>query len=117
MLDMPHPLHHIHIRKRIYRNRERYPSSKKRVRLMDKLVYVAAILGPVMTIPQLAVVYLERNVAGLSFVSWFSYIILNMIWLSYGILHKDRPIIITSAAWAVMHGLVAFGIVLYGRVF
>ena len=111
---MAHPVHHYHKRKRIYRNYEPYPSRKRSKRFMDKIVYLVAILGPIMTIPQFLKVYVEQNVSGLSLISWSSYFLINIVWLCYGILHKEKPIVLAYSAWMIMNGLIALGIVVYG---
>jgi len=106
-------LHHFSRRKRIYQKHEPYPHPNKWKRLMDKLIYVIGILGPIMTIPQLMKVWIEKNVAGLSIVSWGAYLIIAIFWLVYGIMHKDKPIVFSSGLWIIVHSLIIVGVVLY----
>ena len=114
---MPHislGLHHFHRRKRIYQKHEKYPSKNKWKRLMDRLILVVGILGPVMTIPQLMKIYIERNAAGISVITYSSYFILDFFWLAYGIIHKEKPIILTFAAWILLNILIIAGTLMYG---
>ena len=80
---------------------------------MDKLVYVAGIGSPIMTFPQLYKIWINKTTEGLSLVTWIAYFITAIIWLSYGVVHKDRPIIITNILWVVMDIAIILGIILY----
>ncbi len=111
---MTQPLHHFHRRKRIYRKHEAYPSRNKWKRLMDKLIFAVGVLGPIMTIPQLFKIFVERNAAGLSFVTFISYLILNFFWLAYGIMHREKPIIMMFVAWIILNIIIIAGIIIYG---
>ena len=106
-------LHHFHKRKRIYVNHESYPHPDKWKRLMDKLIYVVGIAGPLMTIPQVAKIWLEKSAAGISIIAWISYIVSSAIWLIYGIMHKDKPITISSLMFVVVNLLVVIGALIY----
>ncbi len=114
---MPHislGLHHFHRRKRIYKKHERYPSPNKWKRRMDRLILLVGIMGPVMTVPQILKIFIERNAASLSLVTFASYLILDFFWLAYGIMHKEKPIIISFAAWMLLNILIIAGIMMYG---
>jgi len=63
-----------------------------------------------MTLPQLAEVWIARNVAGVSPITWGSYFILNIFWFVYGITHKEKPIIIASILWMVLDMLIVVGV-------
>ena len=69
-MHLQHGLHHFYKRKRIYQKLEPYPHPNKWKRLMDKLIYAVGIFGPVMTIPQLTKIWLDKNAAGVSAISW-----------------------------------------------
>lgn len=105
--------HHHHIRKRIYKKHEPYPHPNKVKRFVDKLIYPVAIMGPVMTIPQFINVWIGKDASGVSALSWFSYSVLSIVWLIYGLLHKEKPIIITSIIWIILDALIAIGALIY----
>ena len=44
---------HIHQRKRTHVNHEKYPHPNKWIRLLDKLVLVFAVIGPLVEVPAL----------------------------------------------------------------
>ncbi|MBW3020761.1 hypothetical protein KY334_05670 [Candidatus Woesearchaeota archaeon] len=97
--------HHYHRSKK---------KSTKYQKILDKLVYAAGIGGPIMTIPQILKIWAEKTVAGVSLTSWSAYLIMAIIWLMYGIEHKEKPIIVTNALWVVFESLVVVGIIIYG---
>lgn len=106
-------LHHFHRRKRIYRKHEAYPSRNKWKRLMDRLILVVGILGPIMTLPQLLKIFAEKDASGISVITFSSYLILDFFWLTYGIMHKEKPIIMTFVAWIMLNILIISGVLIY----
>ena len=110
-------LHHLHLRKRIHSKREKFPSPDKKIRILDNLVLVASALGPLMTIPQLLKIFIFHDAGGVSFISWLAYFLLSFIWLSYGIVHKVKPIIISNILWIIISLSTVIGIIMYGSGF
>lgn len=109
------PVHHFHTRKRMSQKKlENYPSRKKWVKLMDKVIYVIGFFGPLMTIPQLTKIWVEQNAAGVSLLSWSGFVVYSLFWMTYGILHREKPIIFTHGLWAVMQILIVIGVLIYG---
>ena len=107
-------LHHFHKRKRIYKNFEPYPHPSRWKSLMDRIIYVVAFAGPVMTVPQVLQIFLDKNASGISVISWITYTITSTFWLIYGILHKDKPIAISSIAWIILEIFIIAGTILFG---
>ncbi|MEK7107430.1 MAG: hypothetical protein AAB899_04570, partial [Patescibacteria group bacterium] len=77
-------------------------------------VYTAGILGPVISLPQVIIVYVGQDVAGISVISWLGWAILDIPFIIYGFAHKERPIIITYTLWMMINLSVAIGAVIYG---
>lgn len=100
-------LHHLSKRKRLFKKFEKYPSDKKFIRFLDRLLIIIAVVGPIMAIPQLYQVYFYQNAAGISALSWFSWAAMNLIWLTYGFVHKEKPIIITYILWFIVNMMMA----------
>jgi len=107
-------LHHFHKRKRIYQKHEPYPHPSKLKRFIDKSIYVIAVFGMVMTIPQITKIWVEKNAAGVSAISWGAYMVGATFWLTYGIVHKEKPIIFTNSIWIFLEILVVVGTLIYG---
>ncbi len=108
-------LHHLHKRKRIsQKNLEPYPSKDKLKNLLDKLVYIMGAFGLIMTIPQILKIWLDQNAAGVSVISWSAYLLSSIVWVAYGIVHKEKPIIVIYSMWIIMKLLIIIGTILYG---
>jgi uncharacterized protein with PQ loop repeat len=105
--------HHIHKRKRVHQKLEKYPHPNPWINFLDRLLIVLAVIGPMTNIPQIAKIYIEKNASGLSLLSWLLYFFLSIPWILYGIVHKEKPIIISSSLWAVTDFIVIIGILLY----
>lgn len=114
MVNNSGAFHHYHIRKRIHLKHEPFPHPDKAKRLFDKFIYAVVILGPIMNLPQLLRIWLQKNASGVSLVSWASFSVFSLIWLCYGIIHKEKPIIFMNFALMIMQALIAVGVILYG---
>ena len=93
-----------------HHHRKKPATKKKPASTIDWLIYAAVILGPVMTIPQLSMIWIDGKKDS-SIISWASYFVIACLWLAYGIKHKDKPIIIVQIAWMVVDALVVIGLV------
>lgn len=82
--------------------------------IFDKLVYIIAIVTPLMTIPQALKIFINKNAVDLALVTWLAYLVSAFVWLTYGIFHKEKPIIINSALWIILNSIIIGGIFLYG---
>ncbi|MBC7512700.1 hypothetical protein H7142_03530 [Candidatus Saccharibacteria bacterium] len=67
--DMPYKRKHIKIVK-----------SKKKKDIIDRLIYPAAIATPLMTLPQLYIIWVDKD-TGASVITWASYSVIALIWL------------------------------------
>lgn len=114
MTDHNIGLHHQHIRKRIHEKHEEYPHPNKLKQFFDKLIFVVAIVGPIVNLPQLFKIWSNKDATGVSFISWASFSIISIVWFVYGILHKDKAIIIMFSALTIIQTLIAIGAFLYG---
>lgn len=110
---MYHGFHHLHARKRIYKNLETFPSRSLLKRLFDYIMYAAAIAAPLALLPQVIELYSTKDAGVLSLPTWALLGLLNCLWLFYGILHREPPIIITNIALAAINFIIVAGILLY----
>lgn len=93
---------------------KRVKSAKKKD-FIDKLIYPAAIATPLMTLPQLYIVWIEKE-AGASLITWAAYTVIAAIWLVYAIKTKDVPLIILEAPSLVLYAAISIGILMFGLV-
>jgi len=106
-------MHHLHIRKRIDLKKEKYPHPDKFKRLIDNLIYVIALFGPIVSIPQIIKIYFYQNASGVSTFTWTGYLIGSIFWLIYGIIHKEKPIIFSSILWIIIEIFIFIGTIIY----
>ncbi len=99
--------HHLAIKKR------REQGSSHPLRGLNTLAYAIGIIGPMVTLPQLYEVWIQKNVAGVSIFSWGAFTLLSIFWCYYAKRHNERPLIISQGLWAIMNGLVALGVIAY----
>jgi uncharacterized protein with PQ loop repeat len=109
-------LHHIHKRKKLHQdhNLEPYPHPKRFVRWLDLTIFFLAFAGPLANLPQIIQIFTEKTAAGLSFTTWLIFVIIAVPWIAYGIVHKEKPIIIANILWFITQLFVVIGIVMYG---
>jgi len=105
-------LHHFHVRKRIYKKYEPYPHPNKLKNAMDRLIYFIGIIGPLMTVPQIMNVWVYRSSEGVSVLTWNAFTVIAFFWVVYGVLHKEKPIIMTNILWMIFNSLIVAGVML-----
>jgi len=105
--------HHLHLRKRKYEKLEPLPHPEGLKRFLDKTMVFIATAGPIAALPQVFDVFFTKNVSGLSFTTWSLWTLLSCVWLLYGILHKELPIIVSNVLYILLQGLVVVAILVY----
>ena len=106
-------LRHVNLRKRIHEKLEKYPNPDKFKRLLDKIIYYVAFLGPLITLPQVYKVFSSGDVSGISAVTFIGYTVVSCIWFVYGWAHKEKPIMISQGLFAILHGSIAVAALVY----
>ncbi len=101
-------------RRLTFKKLELYPSNKFWIKFLDKFLIIVATVGPLTTFPQIWKIFSQQNAAGLSLFSWLSWALLNIPWILYGLVHKDKPIITAYILWFLMNLTVVIGIFMYG---
>jgi uncharacterized protein with PQ loop repeat len=106
-------LHHIHKRKRVHERLEPYPHENKWVKLLDDFLLAVAVIGPVMSIPQIWKIFSTRTAAGVSALSFGLFAAFNIPWIIYGAVHREKPIYIAYILWLISNTAVVVGTMLY----
>lgn len=112
-------LHHFH-KKRIHKKYEKHskdkehPSKDKWKRFIDKIIYIGAVVGPIIAIPQIMKIWVEKNASGVSVISWSGYLVSAIFWLIYGVVHKEKPIVVTNIIWIFLQAIIVVGTLIYG---
>jgi uncharacterized protein with PQ loop repeat len=87
--------------------------TKKKVALFDRMVVVTSLVAPIMTIPQVVQIWSTQNAQGVSLYTWGTYFIGSLIWITYGIIHKEKPILYSYSLFFIVNGLVVLGVLLF----
>jgi len=72
-----------------------------------------SLIGPVAMLPQVYDVFARQSASGLSLTTWSLWTLLAIVWIYYGYVHKEKPILFANIAYFVLQGLVVFGILIY----
>lgn len=103
-----HGVHHLHTRKRKPDARAKHLKE-----VVDRIAFVVGVIGPLLTLPQVWIIWAHQQVNGLSLVTWSSYVLNNIFWIYYGFLHEEKPIIVMYFFWLVVNLSVVFGIFVF----
>lgn len=90
-----------------------YKILKKERTGIDRAMLGIGIFGPIATIPQVLTIYIDKQVAGISVISWMFYSISALLTLAYGIVHGLRPLIVSSILWLIVDIIIIVGCIIY----
>jgi uncharacterized protein with PQ loop repeat len=90
----------------VMRSRER--------QLLNRLLGVMSIVTMVMTIPQVWIIWVGKETAGVSLLSWSAYLASALLWFWHGLHERDRNIYLACVGWILLDLAVIVGIVVYG---
>jgi uncharacterized protein with PQ loop repeat len=82
--------------------------------LIDRLVYVAAIVEPLFSLPQSYQIYSDKSAVSTSILTWIGFEVMSLIWIWYAIIHKERTILIYQGLFFIIDGSVLIGAIYYG---
>ncbi|HSW65670.1 MAG TPA: hypothetical protein VLI54_00840 [Bacillota bacterium] len=83
-------------------------------RFINKAIIAVAATQPLGTIPQIVTVFQHRDGSSLSISSWAIYILFDFMWLWYGVVEKQKAVIVSAVMFTLMEGAVLLGALLYG---
>jgi len=106
-------IHHIHKRKRVHEKLKPYPHENTWINFLDRLLIVVAVIGPLMALPQIMQIYIFKNAAGVSALSWGLYTFFNIPWIIYGVVHRYKPITLGYILWFIVNLAVTIGALIY----
>lgn len=79
---------------------------------LDLITNICSVVLPFATIDQLYLVYIKKETAGVSLITWFLYGLLSIPLLIYSLKRKDLPMILLNGLWVVFNFAVWFGVFL-----
>ncbi len=81
--------------------------------LLYRLTLVAAVMQPLMTIPQAIQLYTTHDAAGLSLLTWLGYSIIGLVFFAYGIKYHLLPIVLAQSFWFVLQMSIVVGVLIW----
>ena len=82
-------------------------------RIIDRLVLFIAFLAPLVEIPQLIKIYMDKSAADVSLITWGLFVVFGFPWLVYGMIHKEKPVVILYSLWIIIDSIIVIGILMY----
>ncbi len=112
MILMNIGIHHF-LRKYKYFNEDLIIENKRFRVFINQSVYIVGILGILVIIPQILEIWVNKNSASVSLLTWVGFLIASSFWLFYGLIHKAKPIIFVNIAAIIANLLVVTGLILF----
>jgi MtN3 and saliva related transmembrane protein len=80
----------------------------------DEFMVLAGLVSPIATIPQVIKVFATHteHASGQSLITWAVYTVLAVLWVLYGAMKRELPIVIGNGLGIIMYGLVTIGIMI-----
>jgi MtN3 and saliva related transmembrane protein len=84
----------------------------------DEFMVVAGLVSPLATIPQIIKLYAthSQHASGQSLITWLVYTVIALLWVAYGAVKRELPILIGNGLGAIMYGMVVVGIVIHAGI-
>lgn len=81
---------------------------------MPRLLGVMSLVTMVMTIPQVWVIWVNHETAGVSLLSWSAYFVSAVLWFAHGLHQHDKNIYLACLGWLGLDLAVIVGVVVHG---
>ena len=81
---------------------------------LRRLLGGMSVFTMLMTIPQVATIWIGHQAAGVSILSWSAYLTSAVLWLVFGLRKRDRNIYLPCVGWIVLDAAVIAGAIVYG---
>ncbi|MCA9390418.1 hypothetical protein KC571_03360 [candidate division WWE3 bacterium] len=81
--------------------------------MFEKLMVIAAIVGPLASLPQGIDIYVTQNSSGVSLLTWILFLVISFLWFVYGLIHKEKLIILTYILYIIFDFFIIVGILMY----
>ena len=81
---------------------------------VSKVLPFVSVATMLMTLPQIWTVWVERQVAGVSLLSWGTYLLGACLWFIHGLAKRDKSIYVACIGWILLNGAVVLGVLVRG---
>lgn len=82
--------------------------------LLRRALGVMSIVAMLMTIPQVWTIWVGHQAAGVSALSWGTYLASALLWLRHGIAQRDPNVYLPCIGWIALDAAVLVGVLVYG---
>jgi uncharacterized protein with PQ loop repeat len=82
--------------------------------MMKRMLGAMSVATMLMTIPQVWVIWVDKEAAGVSLLSWTAYLVSAVLWFWHGLLRHDKNIYLACIGWIALDVGVILGVLLYG---
>jgi uncharacterized protein with PQ loop repeat len=83
--------------------------STKASAMVNQMATPMALFGSAASIPQAWNVWILREVAGVSLLTFGFFLAGNIFWFAYGLYHLDKPIMYSNASNGLINALIVIG--------
>ncbi len=84
----------------------------KYIVFLDKVTFIAGVVGPFTVLPQVFSIFSSHSAAGVSLETWSLIFIVTFPWILYGFAHKNRSIIVSFTPWEIVNLVVVIGVLM-----
>lgn len=91
-----------------------HKKTSKREKIIHKVLFFVALIWPILTLPQIWNIRKTQSAKGLSIYTRWAYVFVNLCWLIYGIINKEKVLIFNYFLRFVVNLAVYIGIIIYG---
>ena len=81
---------------------------------VSKILPLVSVATMVMTLPQICTIWVGGQVAGVSLLSWATYLLGSCLWFIHGLARRDKAIYVACIGWILLNGAVVLGVLVRG---
>lgn len=79
---------------------------------IDYIIYLVVIFGPLSNLPQLYNIRVLGESDWVSALSWGIFALISCSWMCYGIVHRDKPLIIMNSVLIVIQSTIVLWVII-----
>ena len=76
-------------------------------------MYAVSVFGALFTLPQFLQIWSHKQAQGVSLATWVAYACLSALWLIYGLVNKQKQLILSQTLLVMLDIGVVVGVIAY----
>lgn len=76
---------------------------------LRRLLGGMSVVSMLMTVPQVWIIWVQHQAAGVSVLSWSAYLLSAVLWFWYGVQRRDKNIYLPCIGWILLDAGVIIG--------